>query len=62
MLEKEIEMKILVKCIGCENKKEYQNENIPNQQPFCEFCGSPMIAERIEGNIKKKKKGKWRER
>jgi hypothetical protein len=40
---------ITVKCIGCGNKKTYEYENIPREQPFCDKCGSLMIAERSDG-------------
>ncbi len=46
---------IVVKCVGCNNKKEYKDEEVPHQQPFCEYCGSPMIAERVELDTRKEK-------
>jgi rRNA maturation endonuclease Nob1 len=37
-----------VKCVGCGEKKEFKNEELPADQPFCDVCGMPMIAEKAE--------------
>ncbi len=38
---------ISVKCVGCGAKKKLENEEAA-EQPFCEQCGMPMIAEQVE--------------
>jgi ribosomal protein S27AE len=48
--------KITAKCVECGNKKEYEDEYIPRQQPFCEFCGGVVIAESAEFDTREKKK------
>ena len=41
-------IKITVKCVGCGHKKEVGKEQ--TEMPFCEICGSVMIAEKATGN------------
>lgn len=36
---------LTVKCVGCGKKKTFEGRDIPKEQPFCEACGSIMIAE-----------------
>ena len=38
---------VIVKCIGCGNKKEIKANEIPKgDHPCCDKCGMPMIAEK----------------
>lgn len=46
--------KLVVKCVGCGVKKDF--DHIPHDMPFCEHCGSPMIAERAEVGTTDKKR------
>lgn len=44
---------VIVKCIGCGNKREIQTGEITgNNYPCCNKCGMPMIAVEAEGKIK----------
>jgi NAD-dependent SIR2 family protein deacetylase len=37
---------VIAKCIGCGNKREIKAGEIPQgEQPCCDKCGMPMIAE-----------------
>lgn len=47
----EIKMGIVViaKCIGCGEKRKIRAGEIPqNEQPCCDKCGMPMIAEKAK--------------
>lgn len=43
--EKQVEVVVIAKCIGCGSKREIKAEEVPKgQMPMCK-CGMPMIAE-----------------
>ncbi len=43
---------VIAKCIGCgEKRKIHSGEIAPGDQPCCDKCGMPMIAE--EARVKK---------
>ncbi len=38
------ELVVIVKCVGCGNKKELRTGEIPpDEQPMCDKCFMPMI-------------------
>ena len=40
---------VIAKCIGCGEKREIRAGEIPKgEQPCCDKCGMPMIADRAE--------------
>lgn len=46
-----METVVIAKCIECGNKKEIHAGEIPQgEQPICDKCGMPMIAEKAEAN------------
>jgi len=46
---------IIAKCIGCGDKKEIRENEIPRgEQPCCNKCGMPMIAEKAILNQERK--------
>jgi hypothetical protein len=47
--QEELEKIVIAKCIGCGNKKHIKAGEIPKgEQPICDKCFMPMIAERAE--------------
>ena len=47
---KEKDMKIKVKCVNCDFKKEVDKEQI--NMPLCDKCYSPMIAYEVLAKLK----------
>ncbi len=44
-----METVVIAKCIGCGDTKEIRaNEILSGEQPLCDKCGMPMIAEKAE--------------
>jgi NAD-dependent SIR2 family protein deacetylase len=42
-----VDVKVTVKCIGCGKKRDIRAGEIPaGEQPMCDECGMPMIAEK----------------
>ena len=47
------EVKIKVKCVGCDNEDEIIGGQIPKgEQPMCQKCFMPMIAVEAKLEIK----------
>ena len=50
-MEKDCRIVVIVKCIGCGEKKEIHPYEIPEKEtPICLKCGMPMIAQEARSN------------
>ena len=39
---------VIAKCIGCGNKENIKEKEVPKgEHPCCKKCGMPMIAEEV---------------
>ena len=49
------EIVVIVKCISCGNKRDIGAGEVPvGEMPFCDKCGSVMIAEKAELKFSKR--------
>ena len=48
-------LSITIKCTGCGKKKTFVNEEVPSEQPVCDDCFMPMIAEKVELDTRKER-------